>query len=593
MTDNNRYTQRAGRTGRKLALAVSMAAILAALPAGAQQPAAGPSTGSMLEAMVAAGVISQTQADAIVADAKARDAAKVAAGDAARPAPLPEGTKRVQYVPQIVKDEIKQEVRKEVMAQAKDEGWAAPNQVPDWVNRVKISGDVRGRFEASTFPEGNAVGSFDQVNWGSLNSRSTPIDLTKVVKNGGVPIDGNVLPYNNWDEDRTRMRIRARLGIDADLGEGFTTGMRIATGDSSSPVSTNQTLGGSGGDFSKYQVWLDRAFIRYAPEMPEKWGLTATAGRFANPFFGTDLVWDDDVGFDGVAVTGKYEAAKRITPFVTVGAFPVFNTDFNLSSYSEEKTSSEDRWLYGAQGGTDWRVEKDTNVKLAAAYYFFDNIGGRRKDCNYFDQTCASDVFRPTFSQKGNTYMLLRNNLGGTAPATDPDYQYFGLASGFHELALTGRVDYDGLKPLFPDQALRVSFDGEFVKNLAFDKKKVSAKSSLPSGTGGFNNRENDVFEGGDTGYLARVTVGTPKLAKRWDWNASLAYKYVESDAVVDAFTDSDFGMGGTNLKGFILGGNLALAKNVWAGVRWMSADSIAGAPYSNDTFLLDLNARF
>ena len=90
-----------------------------------------------------------------------------------------------------------------------------------------------------------------------------------------------------------------------------------------------------------------------------------------------------------------------------------------------------------------------------------------------------------------------------------------------------------------------------------------------------------------------RLTVGSPEMKARWDWNASLAYKYVESDAVVDGLTDSDFGLGGTNLKGFILGGNLQLAKNVKAGMRWMSADSIAGAPFSEDTFLVDLIARF
>ncbi|MDY0242300.1 MAG: putative porin [Rhodospirillaceae bacterium] len=599
MTDKNRYTQRAGRG---LALAVSMAALLAAMPAGAQQGSSpAPSTSSLLEEMVATGVVTQAQADKILKGAQARDAAKAATvAQTGQGTPPAQPAVRVQYVPQIVKDEIKAELKKEVMAKAEAEGWAAPGETPEWSKRIKISGDVRGRFESSSFPSGNAVGSFDQVNFSALNARSTPFDAKQGhlhnFRTGGAA-GTNALSFNNWDEDRTRERIRARVGLEADIGEGFTTGVRLATGDSSSPVSTNQTLGGSGGNFSKYQVWLDRAFIAYAPELPKQWGLNVTAGRFDNPFFGTDLVWDGDLGFDGLAAKGRYEAAKGVTPFVTAGAFPIYNTDFNFSSYSEEKGGSQDRWLYGVQAGTDWKATPDTSVKLAAAYYLFDNIGGKRKDCNYADITCGSDVFRPTFAQKGNSYMGLRNNLGSsTTPDADPNYQYFGLASGFRELALTGRVDYDGLKPLFPDQALRVSFDGEFVKNLAFDKQKVAAKSVIPgvaAGNNGLNNRRNDVFEGGDTGYLARVTVGTPKLAKRWDWSASLAYKYVESDAVVDAFTDSDFGMGGTNLKGFILGGKLALAKNVWAGAHWMSADSISGGSYSNDLFLLDLNARF
>ena len=55
----------------------------------------------------------------------------------------------------------------------------------------------------------------------------------------------------------------ARLGFEADMGDGFSSGFRIATGDSSSPVSANQSLGTTNGEFSKYALWLDRAFVNY------------------------------------------------------------------------------------------------------------------------------------------------------------------------------------------------------------------------------------------------------------------------------------------------------------------------------------------
>jgi hypothetical protein len=78
-----------------------------------------------------------------------------------------------------------------------------------------------------------------------------------------------------------------------------------------------------------------------------------------------------------------------------------------------------------------------------------------------------------------------------------------------------------------------------------------------------------------------------------WDWNAFVGYKWLESDAVIDAFTDSDFGLGGTNLKGYFVGGSLALGPNVWLSARWMSANQVAGAPYAVDIVQVDLNARF
>ena len=61
----------------------------------------------------------------------------------------------------------------------------------------------------------------------------------------------------------------------------------------------------------------------------------------------------------------------------------------------------------------------------------------------------------------------------------------------------------------------------------------------------------------------------------------------------MDAFVDSDFGLGGTNLKGYFIGGNVGVADNVWATLRYMSANNIAGAPYAVDIVQLDLNAKF
>jgi hypothetical protein len=77
------------------------------------------------------------------------------------------------------------------------------------------------------------------------------------------------------------------------------------------------------------------------------------------------------------------------------------------------------------------------------------------------------------------------------------------------------------------------------------------------------------------------------------DWSVSLAYRYVQRDAVLDAFTDSIFHQGGTNAKGWVLGTQYGLAKNTWLNLRWLSTDAIDGPNYSIDTVNLDLNARF
>lgn len=80
---------------------------------------------------------------------------------------------------------------------------------------------------------------------------------------------------------------------------------------------------------------------------------------------------------------------------------------------------------------------------------------------------------------------------------------------------------------------------------------------------------------------------------KKGDWQVYGAYKRLGSDAVVDAYTDSDFHLGGTDAKGWILGGNYGLDKNAWLSVRWLSANEITGLPLAIDVLMLDLNAKF
>lgn len=566
------------------------------------------STINLINLLVKQGVITDEQAAALIKQADdeayvARQAVRDAgtrADDAQRTATTaaeaasPPGTKRVTYVPEIVKKQLRDEIRQEVMAKAEKEHWAAPGALPEWTQRFRFNGDVRVRYEHDSFPRGND--SLRAVNYNAINT-GPPYDTNL----GNLFNTSTLWPTYNTTQNRDRPRLRARLGMDVDLYEGFWGGVRIATGETNTPVSQNQSLGGSGGNFSKYAVWLDRAFIKYSPSS----ALEVSLGRFDNPFFTpTDLVWYQDLAFDGFASRAQYEVAPGLTPFVVGGAFPVFNTDLNAgSSFDGSKFKSTDKWMAAVQAGANVRTVPDVEVTFAAAYFNYWNVQGKLSSrCNgdIATLTCDTDLLRPSFAQRGNTYMALRNLVPfNPANAAEPQFQYFGLASDFRDLVLSGRVDLGHFNPV------HIVVDGEYVRNLAWDRREIAAQvlnNPLPVAAvagcttvigGSATCPATQVYAGGNQGYLGRLTVGNREFRQLGDWKVFGGYKWLESDAVIDAFADSDFGLGGTNLKGYFLGGSVALGPSVWFTARYMSASQIAGAPYAVDIFQADINAKF
>ncbi len=539
----------------------------------------------LIDLLVANGSITREQADALIADAQANPAAPDSALTAeARAAMAPEpGAIIVPYVPDSVRRQIKKELREEVLAEAKKGNWAAPNEIPEWTKRIKLYGDIRIREEGIFNDKTNSTlfPNFAAINAGSgfnINTASP----------------GFVNPPQlNTTEDRNRTRIRARLGIAAQIAPWITADFRIATGNDNSPVSTNQTFGG-GGNFSKYNIWLDRASLRFVPVK----NVTVDLGRFENPFFSTDLLYDSDLNFDGVAAKGKVEVAEGVAVFGTAAAFPVFNTDLNFGTNSTVKTKSRDKYLASAELGFDWAATDSIKLKGAVSYHHFFNIEGERSSlCSpppTASDSCDTDSSRPQFQQFGNSLFTLRDIQAVADPAA-AQLQYFGYASKFEILDIHARLT----ATMLGDHQLTV--EGDYVRNLAFSRSKIRSKfigstpdqDLLVNNFGPLNASGLTTFEGGGDGWMARVAFGTPELKKWKDWNVGIAYRYLQSDAVVDGFTDSDFHLGGTNAKGFILGGALGIAKNTSINVRWLSADAIRGPRLSNDVVQFDIVAGF
>ena len=207
---------------------------------------------------------------------------------------------------------------------------------------------------------------------------------------------------------------------------------------------------------------------------------------------------------------------------------------------------------------------------------------------------CNTDDTRYLNGQFGNTLYAIRNIVNTTATPNDP--QYFGLASRFNVMEVHPRLEIDTYAPV------DIQLEGDFIKNFGYNRSAILAHGPAPgligpqnnfgSGPGG-NLLLKGPYQGGDTGYMVKIAVGYPTLKHRWDWSATATYKYIETDATIDALTDSEFHLGGTNARGYVLQGALGIANNTNVSLRWLSSQVISGAPYGNDVVLLDLNASF
>ena len=73
----------------------------------------------------------------------------------------------------------------------------------------------------------------------------------------------------------------------------------------------------------------------------------------------------------------------------------------------------------------------------------------------------------------------------------------------------------------------------------------------------------------------------------------TIGYRYLQRDAVIDAYTDSDFHFGGADAAGYYVTADYGLAQRVWMRLRYLSSNAIDGPTLGIDTLQIDLNTRF
>jgi hypothetical protein len=229
--------------------------------------------------------------------------------------------------------------------------------------------------------------------------------------------------------------------------------------------------------------------------------------------------------------------------------------------------------------GVDWGFANQDSVNFGVAYYDYVNTQAIPNTKALFScdvKNADNDASVPQFMQGGNSLAAICTEGTSILPGQ------YGLASDYNILNINGSYDLAGFAPY------HIRFSGDYAKNLGFNLNSIKSKYGSDWGSVGGDDRNSQT-----NAFQVRADLGWPKVDKRGHWNVFSLYKYVERDAVLDAFTDSDFHLGGTNAKGWVVGGNYGLMNGVWLTGRWLSADIITGPAFGIDVLQLDVNTRF
>jgi hypothetical protein len=362
----------------------------------------------------------------------------------------------------------------------------------------------------------------------TASAPTLPDWVSRITPFGDVRVRNEAF-FRKGDSDRNRDRFRLRFGAKVAVNEETELGFKLASGASGDPISNNQTFTDT---FSFKSINIANAYIKLAPSkslgLDRPW-LTVTGGKFDIPLYTPPVpaapVFDKDLTPEGF-----YESLKAIE---SKGGF-VRGLALNLGQWIfEENSNTGEAALYAFQGVG--------NFALGDVLW---NVGVG--DYHYVDPSSIA------VARNKNTSLNITNNVtlsDGTVVGGRPiDPTKFGpnkdgldadgkaitikkLNSGFNDLDFATDVVVPTVAPSWP---VKIFF--QYVKN-------TEANSD-------------------DTGYEAGAGIGANK--DPGDVAFTYAFEHLETDAVVSAFSESDFGHdGGTNTEAHIVQLSYVLWKNL------------------------------
>jgi len=317
-------------------------------------------------------------------------------------------------------------------------------------------------------------------------------------------------------QDRFRERIRLRVNAEARLNDQLRGGFSLASGDLNNPISTNQTTNQY---TTRKPIAIDRAYATYNPSWFRP--LTLTGGKFAYPWFNTELVWDKDLNPEGAGETLAFNVkTPLLKKFSVVG--------FQLPFAENKRTAAGDKsfyntMVYGEQLQTFWQL--GSKVKLSAYTSFY--------DWKYADSIALSVTTINSASPDNGLLTLNNNGLQNSIATVTATNAVTGaktitsaqFASKFGILDSLAQFDIQS-----PSERWPIILVGDFAQNTRACENvrniPVTAVYSAPCDTRARH------------AYWLEARVG--RTDRKGDWQFGYTRMVIEREAIIGAFNYSE-----------------------------------------------------
>jgi hypothetical protein len=348
---------------------------------------------------------------------------------------------------------------------------------------------------------------------------------------------------SNQSQVRDRERFRMRFNVNAKLNNDIDGGFSEASGDVNDPTTTNQTITEF---YTRKAFNLDKAFINYHPHQLKY--LTLTGGKFAYPWYNTELTWDKDLNPEGLAQTLAFKLNS--TPVLKKVAFVGFELPFaEIAGVSVNDKRITQSVTYGGQIQTTWQFAKWLKLSAYSGFYNFHNAdpialalakanakSPQTPDTGLLPLGTGNTVQNSIVTTTAANVVTVAGTSYTTGVTSISNAQF---ASKFGLLDSLARFDIATRSEKWP-----IAFIGDFVQNTEACANAGNILAA-PVNTASIHYTQSTNFACNShqrRGYWAESQVG--RAEKKGDWQFDYARIFIEREAVVSNFNYSDIRQG-------------------------------------------------